>query len=53
MFRFLGEIFLLVSIGTAVGQTAWGKKYGQLILDGAMWVFKWAKEATTGDATAN
>jgi hypothetical protein len=52
MTRVLGEFILFVLVGMAVGQTSWGRQVGQPILDGIKWLFKWAKEATTGDATA-
>jgi hypothetical protein len=48
MIRFAGEVFFLVLVGMTLGQTDWGRKIGQPLLEGAKWVFKWAKEATTG-----
>jgi hypothetical protein len=48
MIRFAGEVFFLVLVGITLGQTEWGKKVGQLLLEGAKKMFKWAKEATMG-----
>jgi hypothetical protein len=52
MIRFAGEVFFLLLVGVTLGQTQWGRTIGQPLMEGAKKVFKWAKEATTGDATA-